>query len=273
MARQIGERSRNTGSFAARNDFPELAEVAAEFDRMVEVLHGSAAAIRRAAEDNAHAFKTPTAVIRQSLEPLRRAVPAENQRARRAIDNIDQSLDRLDALISSARSLDEATADLVTEPRRPVDLHRLLAKLVESHAPLLQRRGVKLNGELAPEIVVLGSEAMIETVIENLIDNAVSYAPAGSEILVRLRQEGPTAAIEVSDAGPGVPAAHLEQIFERYFSTRPNGSEADLGANFGIGLSIARRNVEAMHGTIEAENREPQGLTVKIGLPLAPRFA
>ena len=273
LARQIRDRGRSTGSFAARNDFPELAEVAAEFDRMVEVLHGSAAAIRRAAEDNAHAFKTPTAVIRQSLEPLRRSVPAENQRARRAIDNIDQSLDRLDALIASARSLDEATADLVTEPRRPFDLHRLLGKLVESHVPLLQRRGVRLNGDLSPDIVVLGSEAMIETVIENLIDNAVSYAPSGSEILVRLRQEGTTAAIEVSDAGPGVPPTHLEQIFERYFSARPNGSEVEMGANFGIGLSIARRNVEAMHGTIEAENRDPQGLTVRIRLPIAPRFA
>ena len=273
LARRIRDHGRSTASFAVRNDFPELAEVAGEFDQMVEVLHGSAAAIRRAAEDNAHAFKTPTAVIRQSLEPLRRAVPAENQRARRAIDNIDRSLDRLDALIASARSLDEATADLVTEPRRPVDLHRLLGKLVGSHAGLLQRRGIGLRSELSPEIFVLGSEAMIETVIENLIDNAVSYAPSGSEILLRLRQEGTTATIEVSDAGPGVPPAHIEQIFERYFSARPNGSDAEPGGNFGIGLSIARRNVEAMHGTIEAENRDPQGLTVRICLPVAPRFA
>jgi two-component system sensor histidine kinase ChvG len=272
LARQIRDRGRSTGSFAARNDFPELAEVAAEFDRMVEVLHGSAAAIRRAAEDNAHAFKTPTAVIRQSLEPLRRAAPPENRRAQRAIDSIDQSLDRLDGLIASARWLDEATADLVTEPRRPVDLQRLLSKLVESHAALMQRRGVGMRGELSPEIFVLGSEAMIETVIENLIDNAVSYAPSGSEILVRLAQGDTTALIEVSDAGPGVPPPQLEQIFQRYFSARRTGSDEDSGANFGIGLSIARRNVEAMHGTIEAENREPQGLTVRIRLPLAPRF-
>src|SRR5882724_6681278 len=65
LARQIREQGRTTGGFAARNEIPELAEVAAEFDRMVEALHGSAAAIRRAAEDNAHAFKTPIAVIRQ----------------------------------------------------------------------------------------------------------------------------------------------------------------------------------------------------------------
>jgi two-component system sensor histidine kinase ChvG len=113
---------------------------------------------------------------------------------------------------------------------------------------------------------------MIETVIENLIDNAASYAPSGSEIVVWLRQQGASAQIEVSDAGPGVPPAQLDQIFERYFSSRRAGSNGDADSNFGIGLSIARRNVEAMYGTIEAENREPQGLTIRIRLPMAPRF-
>ena len=199
-------------------------------------------------------------------------MPADNRRGQRAIESIDQSLDRLDGLIASARWLDEATADLVTEPRRPVDLHGLLDKLIESHAALLLRRGIGLRGDLSPEIVVLGSETMIETVLENLVDNAASYAPPGSEILVRLRQEGASALIEVSDAGPGVPAAELEQIFERYFSGRRAGPDDDSAANFGIGLSIARRNVEAMEGIIEAKNREPQGLTVRIRLPVAPRF-
>jgi two-component system, OmpR family, sensor histidine kinase ChvG len=273
LARQIRDRGRNTGSFAARNDFPELAEVAAEFDRMVEVLHGSAAAMRRAAEDNAHAFKTPTAIIRQSLEPLRRLVPPENQRGQRAIESIDQSLDRLDGLNASARRLDEATADLVTEPRRPIDLYELLSKQVRSHAALLSRRGIRMRGELSPDVSVLGSEEMIETVIENLIDNSASYAPEGSDIVVRLSQEGGIAAIEVSDTGPGVPAGDLDQIFERYYSARRTEAGDESNANFGIGLSIARRNVEAMDGTITAENRKPRGLTVRIRLPIARRFS
>ena len=274
LARQIREHGRTTGSFVARNEIPELAEVAAEFDRMVEALHGSAAAIRRAAEDNAHAFKTPIAVIRQSLEPLRRAVGVENQRVVRAIERVDNSLDRLDGLVASARRLDEATADLVAEPRRPVDLQRLLQKLIESRATLLPGRDIRLRGELWPAVYVLGSESIIETVIENLIDNAASFAPAGSEVLVRLRQERDVAHIEVVDEGPGVPPAQLDQIFERYFSARRKGAQSDAGpGSFGIGLSIARRNVEAMRGLIEAENRIPQGLIIHIRLPVAPRFA
>ena len=272
QAREIREQRRRTSSFAARNEIPELADVAAEFDRMVDALHSSAAAIRRAAEDNAHAFKTPIAVIRQSLEPLRRALPAENQRVQRAIDSIDRSLDRLDGLVGSARRLDEATADLVAEPRRSIDLPRLLGKLIDSRGALLPGRDIRLRGELSPDIVVLGSEEMIETVIENLIDNAASYSPAGSEVVVRLQRERDTAHIEVIDSGPGVPTAQLGQIFDRYFSARWRGSESNAApASFGIGLSIARRNVEAMQGTIEAENRVPHGLTIHIRLPVAPR--
>jgi two-component system, OmpR family, sensor histidine kinase ChvG len=270
QAREIREHRRRTGSFAARNEIPELADVAAEFDRMVDALNRSASAIRRAAEDNAHAFKTPIAVIRQSLEPLRRALPPENQRVRRAIDSIDRSIDRLDGLVASARRLDEATADLVTEPRRSIDLQRLLGKLMDDRAALLPGRDIRLRGELSPGIFVLGSEAMIETVLENLIDNAASYAPASSEVLVRLRQERDTAHIEVIDAGPGVAPVQLDQIFDRYFSARRN-DKTDGAPGFGIGLSIARRNVEAMQGAIEAENRSPQGLVVHIRLPVAPR--
>src|SRR5439155_6359248 len=73
-ARRIRERGPDAGSFADRDNLPELADVAAEFDRMVEALYRSAAEIRQTAEDNAHAFKTPIAVIRQSVEPLRRAL-------------------------------------------------------------------------------------------------------------------------------------------------------------------------------------------------------
>ena len=79
----------------------ELAYVGAEFDRMVEALHRSAAEIRHTAEDNAHAFKTPIAVIRQSLEPLRRALAEDNPRAQRAIGVVQHSLDRLNGLAAS----------------------------------------------------------------------------------------------------------------------------------------------------------------------------
>jgi two-component system sensor histidine kinase ChvG len=278
-AQRIRDQGPDAGSFADRADLPELAAVAAEFDRMVDALHRSAAEIRSTAQENAHAFKTPIAVIRQSLEPLRRALAPDNQRAQRALGVVEQALDRLDGLVASARRLDEAAADLIDVPRVPVDLGRLIGRLIQSHSPILDSRGLKIvlasrdvtiTADLLPGMLVLGSEEMIETVVENLIENAVSFSPEDSEILIHLTQDGRFAHLTISDQGPGVPEAKIGRIFDRYYSQRRNETAVEAPPTyFGIGLWIARRNVEAMGGTIAAENRLPYGLTVHVRLPLA----
>jgi two-component system sensor histidine kinase ChvG len=278
-ARLIRERGPDAGSFVRHAGLPELTEVAEEFDRMVDALHSSAADIRRTAEDNAHAFKTPIAVIRQSLEPLRRILPEDGQRAQRALGLVEQSLDRLDGLVASARSLDEATADLIAEPLGPVNLGGVVARMIQIQSAILASRNVMIilasrdltmSADLIPGLLVFGSEEMIETVLENLIDNAASFSAPGGKILVHLTRQGSFAHLSVSDEGPGVPEGQLDRIFDRYHSERraePTGE--NHSSYFGIGLWIARRNVEAMGGTIAAENRAPCGLAVHIRLPLA----
>jgi two-component system sensor histidine kinase ChvG len=248
---------------------PELAEAADEFDRMVDVLQSSADDIRRAAEDNAHAFKTPIAVIRQSLEPLKRSIGVDNQRGVRALGLIESSLDRLDGLVASSRRLDEATADLIDTKRVEVDLSNLLSRLLEAHRDNFARKTLVLRGHIAPEVVVMADEEMVETVIENLLDNAVSFSPDGESIGIRLEPRGGSAELLVGDSGPGVAEDNLDRIFERYYSHRVQGSGEDGATHFGIGLWIARRNVEALGGTIRAENRKPSGLLMRVSLPLA----
>ncbi len=279
-ARRIREQGPDAGSFADRNNLPELADVAAEFDRMVDALHRTAADTRRTAEDNAHAFKTPIAVIRQAIEPLRRAMPEDNQRAQRSMDIVEHSLDRLDELVASARQLDEATADLIAQPRVPVDLGQVIGGLIQIRSGILASRDVSIilashdltiSADLLPGLFVIGTEEMVETVVENLIDNAVSFSPAGSEILIHLTRDGRFARLSVSDQGPGVPDDQLERIFDRYHSERRGEPTSEAQSSyFGIGLWISRRNVEAMGGTIEAENRTPHGMAVHVRLPLAP---
>jgi two-component system sensor histidine kinase ChvG len=136
---------------------------------------------------------------------------------------------------------------------------------------ILASHDLTMSADLVPGLLVLGTEDMIESVAENLIDNAASFAPSGSEIRVHLTCDDRFAHLIVSDQGPGVPAGQLERIFDRYYVERGvEASNEPAESHFGIGLSIARRNVEAMGGTIEAENRTP-GLAVHVRLPLAPR--
>lgn len=268
-ASAIRER-RPGGSFGTQDDVPELADVAEEFDRMVEVLAASARDIRRASEDNAHAFKTPIAVIRQSLEPLKRSVAADNQRGQRALGLIESSLDRLDGLVASARRLDETTADLMDTSRSEIDLSSVLVRLLQAQADALAARRIELKGHIRPKVMVSANEEMVETVIENLFENAVSFSPEGASIGVRLETRDGMAELLIGDSGLGVSAENLERMFDRYFSHRPaSDGPSDAQVHFGIGLWVARRNVEALGGTITAENRTPHGLLMRVRLPLA----
>jgi two-component system sensor histidine kinase ChvG len=273
-ARQIRAREAQGASFLVRNTVPELAAVAEEFDRMVDMLQDSARDIRRAAEDNAHAFKTPIAIIRQSLEPVARSLPEDHARGHRAIGLIERSLDKLDGLVASSRRLDEATADLLDMPRIELDLARLLERVLGAHGDLFHERGLILEASLDAQVPVRANVEMLETVFENIIENAISFSNSGDRIEVRLAIVGDWADLSIADCGPGVSPPDLPRIFDRYFSSRPDRPEnGDQSLHFGVGLWIVRRNVEALGGRVTAENRVPVGLLVRIRLPIRRSLA
>jgi two-component system sensor histidine kinase ChvG len=244
---------------------------------MVHALRSSSGRIRQAAEENAHALKAPLAVISQSIEPLRKALPPEEPRAARALDLIGRSVDRLDALVSAARRMDETNAELVDPPRNRIDLSRLASRMAASYRLSLAERDIQIAEKIDSGLAVLGGQDLLETIIENLLDNASGFAPAGSEINVSLqRLPGRAARLAVEDRGPGVKEHDLERIFQRYVSIRHNGmansasggdGHKESASHFGIGLWIVRRNVEAMGGTIVARNRDEGGLSMIVTFP------
>jgi|HubBroStandDraft_1064217.scaffolds.fasta_scaffold00296_26 two-component system sensor histidine kinase ChvG len=269
-ARAIRSRNAPGPTFAAHNGVPELSSVAVEFDRMVEALQNAARDIRRAAEDNAHAFKTPVAIIRQSLEPIARAVAADNTRAMRALGLIERSLDKLDGLVASSRRLDEATANLLDLPRINLDLSIFLDRLLSAHAEVFRQRNIRLRASIESGVFVRGNEEMLEIVIENVLENAVSFSCEDDAIGVKLEARGEWAELLIADEGPGVRGPDLPRIFDRYFSSRadaPSGDDPSI--HYGVGLWIVRRNIEALGGRVTAENRDPHGLLLRIMLPLA----
>ncbi len=290
LAREIRTGRRDAGSFAAANRVAELEPVAEEFDRLTRSLQASADDIRRAAEDNAHAFKTPIAIMRQSLEPLQRLVPGESMRGRRALQVLETSIDRLDHLVNSARRLEETTAELLDPPNQAIDLSNLLRRMLGAYAEAYERRGLKFAARLQPGVVVRAGEDLLETVVENVVDNAVEVSPEGELIDVSLDSRDGVARLVVRDRGPGVPNGQLEHIFERYVSLRGEttacerqggtatetetevvgGDAAEkTAAHLGIGLWIVRRNLEAVGGGVRARNLPEGGLEVTMTLPVA----
>jgi two-component system sensor histidine kinase ChvG len=266
VARSLG-RGGAPASFAQDNRVAELSEVAAELDSMVASLKRSETLLRQAAEENAHALKAPLAVISQSLEPLGRAVPADNARARRALELATRSVERLDGLVSSIRRTDEAIAALIDRPRRPVALSDMLERLGRGYARVAAERGVGLDLSIAPGLTISGGDELVEVIAENLLDNALDFSPPGGRVTLRLAAEAGMAVLSVRDHGPGVAPGQEERIFERHVTHRPGGQGGGV-EHYGLGLWIVRRNAEAMGGGALAVNAEGGGLDVRVAMPL-----
>jgi two-component system sensor histidine kinase ChvG len=161
----------------------------------------------------------------------------------------------LDGLVATARRLDEATADLLATPRAPVDLGNIIGGLVQIQSAALASRDVAiilashdlmLSANLVPGLFVLGTEEMIESIAENLIDNAVSFAPPGSEILVHLSRDGGFAHLTVSDQGPGVSVGELARVLTVIIPSgtpkrRMELAKAILGSGYGSRAAMSRR--------------------------------
>jgi PAS domain S-box-containing protein len=204
----------------------------------------------------AHEIKNPLAGIYAAVQLLARDLPASD--GRRPI---------LDSIGAEVRRLDETVQDLLRFGRptparpRPAGLRSFAGELVESlrRNPDLQRHQVRI--EIDDEIVVPLDSRLLGQALGNLVLNAAQAMEQPGTITVSAARDERAVTIAVADTGPGIPTNKLAEIFEPFFTTKTRGT--------GLGLPIARRNVEAHGGTLAAESRPAGGALFRIVLPAA----
>ncbi len=268
VAAEISQGRIGDDAFSHRNTVPELASVARDFDKLVRDLREVSRQIRQSAEDNAHSFKTPLATIRSALEPIRRLVPIDNTRARRALEIVDSAVGRLLDLVIAAQRQDISTADLLDAPRLPVDLDALIGDTALHFREILNERDIRLVRRIHEPAVVRAGHGTLDAVLQCVLENAISFSPRGGTITVTLSSAGSGVELAIEDDGPGVSADALPHLFERGYSSRPPGDpDRPASGHAGLGLWIVRRNVEALGGRVQAANRSDGGLSITIWLP------
>jgi two-component system sensor histidine kinase ChvG len=281
LRRQAGQildgRGRLRGHFrlpARRDEIGELARALRELTRRLEAQLAFGESF---AADLSHELKNPLASIRAAAE-LIQAAPA-GERAR-FLGVIQQEVARLEALLARVREIAWIDARLEEEPRNRLDAAELAQRCVESlrlRRPELPAFRVAAPTGASRPFVRLAPHRLLQ-VIENLLDNAASFAPPGSEVEVAARREGPWALLRVADRGPGIPPEHLRRIFDRFFSYRPAAAGAKSEAapanapgprleHPGLGLAIVKSIVEGYGGTVLASNREGGGAVFEVRLP------
>jgi two-component system sensor histidine kinase ChvG len=239
---------------------PSLLRRRDEVGALASALSDSSAALwarmdatERFAADVAHEIKNPLSSIRSAIETLRRI--EDPGRQRQLLTIIAQDVVRLDRLISDVSDASRLDAELSRVTVQPVDLVPILRTLQElDEATRDEENDPKLEFVAPPNgLSVWAVEDRLVQVLRNLIGNAQSFSPPRGRIVVRVRPAGGLAELCVEDDGPGIPDANLEHIFDRFYSERPSGES--FGQHSGLGLSISRQIVEALHGQISAENR------------------
>jgi two-component system sensor histidine kinase ChvG len=230
----------------------EVGELARALSDSAVALWTRMDAIERFAADVAHEIKNPLSSIRSAIETLRRIDdPAKQSRLTAIIAEDVGRLDRLITDISDASRIDAELSRVATEP---VDLVPILTALAEIDDATRDDDGPRLVLELGEGGLVVQAVAdRLVQVLRNLIGNAHSFSPPNGRILLSVTSDGAMIDIAVEDEGPGIPNAKLENIFDRFYSERPQGER--FGTHSGLGLSISRQIVEALKGKISAENR------------------
>jgi two-component system sensor histidine kinase ChvG len=240
----------------------EIGDLARTLEELTGRLDAHIKLLESFAGDVSHEFKNPLASIRIAAEVLASTDdPAERQRL---LGMLTRDVDRLERLVSGVRELARVDAQLAHEEISAVDMSALLEALVAGFAQRDAR--VRFSYRAPPmRCHVRASPDRVAQVFENLLDNAAGFAPPGSLVEVTLAADGAACIVTIEDRGPGFPPAHVDRVFDRFFTYRPDdGSRRE---HTGLGLSIARAIVEGYGGSIGAANRVDGGANVEVRLP------
>lgn len=206
------------------------------------------------AADVAHELKNPLASLRSAVEALGRVSDPD---ARKQLFGLIQSdVGRIDRLVSDISAASRLDAELSRTRLQPLDLGALvrdLANALTAAGPL--PRGIRLEVNVPPpgHGMVMADGDRLAQVVNNLIDNAISFSPDGGVLGLSVEQTDGQVVLSVEDEGPGIPEAMRDAVFERFYTERPG--DEHYGRHSGLGLSIARAIVEALDGRIQAMGR------------------
>lgn len=209
-----------------------------------------------------HELKTPVASIRISLETLMAHKNLSHEKKTLFLQRCFSNVERLQRLLSDVALVTRMDDGQKSIEKEPVDLVGIIADVVADRLPIAEAKGFIIDNRLTGNLTIPGNISLLETVFNNLIDNAIAYS-GGTSISIELIDENEDEVqIAFSDNGCGVADEHLPRLFERFYRIDKGRSRAAGGT--GLGLSIVKNAVAIHGGNILAETRPTGGLSFSI---------
>ena len=264
LRRELGRRSAADLAPLSPSSAPEeIAPLVAELNRLFGRIDEALQRERRLTADAAHELRTPLAALSTQAQVARRA--SSDASRNEALDAIVLGAERAARLAEQMLTLARLDSGQGEAAKLPVELHGLAREVLADVTPRALERNIDLSLEDGPAVHVGGYAGLLSILVRNLVDNAVRYTPEGGHVRVGLSARGNQALLEVADDGPGVPAAEIGRLGERFH--RPAGQEQ---SGSGLGLSIVQRIAELHGGSVRyAPGPGGKGLLVSVTLPRA----
>jgi two-component system phosphate regulon sensor histidine kinase PhoR len=215
-----------------------------------------------------HELRTPLTAIRGYAEALRdEALPAADRE--RFLATIDRHTERMTRLVQDLLRLARIESGQEPMVAEPCQVQRVFAAVAGDLRPRLEAKGQRIVTVVGDGAEVVVTDAhKLEEVLRNLVDNASAYAPARTQVRLEAVRDGGEIVVTVEDEGPGIPAADLTRVFERFYRVDPARSRESGGT--GLGLSIVRHLVDRLGGRVSAANRPGGGAEFVVRLPVTP---
>jgi two-component system OmpR family sensor kinase len=265
ISRRVEERDASRLDPLPSEDVPvELRPLVAEINGLIARLEGSMAAQRRFFADAAHELRTPVAALALQAKVAQRAAQPAARAA--AFTELDKGVARATRVVEQLLRLAQLAPEAPRGELQQVDVAEIAREVVGSMAPRARTQGIDLGADAPKPAPMLGAKAELRSLITNLVDNALRYAPPDTEVTVKVEREAHVIGMSVVDAGPGIPAADRARVFERF--QRATG---DRTPGIGLGLAIAKAIVERHGGRIRLEEArpggDPPGLAARVVFP------
>jgi two-component system sensor histidine kinase QseC len=241
------KRAQDLSPLPPRQTPKELDQVVQSINGFIQRLDGALEREKRFSADAAHELRTPIAALKIQLHNLAQETNAGSDTFRQ----LQQGVERMQHLVEQLLSLYRMTPGQFAANCTRLDLLAVTQDVIARHYPLIEQKqqNVELDGANA---FIIGERFAVETLLANLLANAIRYTPAGGNIRLRVEHAGGKVSLIVADDGPGVPLAEREQIFERFHRGVQPGEDRASGC--GLGLTIVKHVAELHQADVSVGN-------------------
>lgn len=266
-ARDVAARSATSLDPIEAGDVPrEIVPLVTSINGLIDRLATAFSAQRRFLADAAHELRTPVTALRLQLQLLRRSTDDASRED--ALAELESGIARSQRLIEQLLDVARSEPDGETTRKEPVELGALVRTVVGKLSVQAEHLGVDLGAAGPASVFIRGDKDQLTVLLDNLVENALRYTPAGGVVDVEAGLRGERAELRVIDNGPGIPEAERERVFDRFVRGEDASAQSRDKSGSGLGLAIVRAIAQRHGASVSLHTpASGRGLEVRVGFP------